>query len=79
MIGLKFKNIAFHYDDKGERFTVITEKQEHLTFTNASEARERFMNEVERLFRRYLNGCLEKEGFNIHTGRKTNDNSRRRS
>lgn len=70
MIDIKFKGIEFHYDDTSEEFTVITEKQERRTFTNAAEAREIFISEIERLFRRFINRMLEKLGFNIHTGVK---------
>ena len=70
MIGLKFKNIAFHYDDKTGVFTVITEKQKYYTFTNYAEAREVFLGEIERPFRRYLDGKAAAEGIDIILGKK---------
>lgn len=68
MFDYKLKDISVSYD--GDVFTVVCEKGRVMTLTNGAEAREIFLGEVDRKFRRFLNEKLAEENFNVYTGEK---------
>lgn len=67
MFEYRLKNTAIIYD--GNIFTVICEDGDCRT-ANAAEARELFLGEIDRKFRRFINGKLRDDGFNVHTGKR---------
>lgn len=68
MIAIKFRDVKMWVD--GEKLYVTTEKGETFEYENAAEARERFLGEVDRAYRKAVNEKLIAEGYNIHTGER---------
>lgn len=68
MIAIKFQNVRLWNDDT--KFYVTTEKGMLFESDNAAMAREFFLNEVDRAYRKAVNEKLAAEGYNIHTGER---------
>lgn len=68
MIAIKFRNVKMWADDG--KFYVTTEKGETFEYKNAAEARERFLGEVDRAYRKAVNEKLIAEGYNVYTGER---------